>query len=84
MERMHVPRREMIQVLGIRGRGSRKRRRRYSSGDREMSDYDRQFAAGGNGRSPVVRATRIQLNRSLVAAPKWSGRLPVTRRHFPI
>jgi hypothetical protein len=35
-------------------------RRRCFAGDREMCDWGRLFASGGNGRSPVVRAARGQ------------------------
>src|SRR5580765_680435 len=47
-------------VTGIRGRRSRKWRRRSFSGDRGTPHWGRLFVAGGNGRSPVARATCVR------------------------
>ena len=79
---MHVPRREMSQVLGFEVE-------EVENGAVDVSQVIAKCVTGMGcsllavtGRSLVVRATPSTLTDSLVAAAKRSGRLPITRGHF--
>ena len=72
----------MSQLLGFEVKEVENRARRCFAGDREMCDWIGCSLLAVTDRSLVVRATRVHLNRFSVAAPKRSGRLPITRGHF--